>query len=436
MTGTRSPDASALLWRTAVTEGDRYVCSALLTEQAALFFLRMQHPYHRKYSFHMAMAGNLYLLSHQPKHAVRCLSAALTGYGHKQWALVEVRPPFRRYVCVCVRIDGPGLIGSRLCFPVIECVPILLLSAPLPPPQDYIYLSLSRLLSRLGDPGTSAGFLSHLLTYGGSRLPPDYQRSILAEFVSAYRAFAARRKAMEGAPDAPTGPLSLSKPGIPQFEDDSVMIVSWDNACAAKIALERVVADSEEPPQASPGQSTDPHDAVLSCSGSADGLWVGHREGEGFVTEPEPKVWKRLRATLARDLGVAAKGGAYDWRAECKRIANEREDAVDVRDSGYKLATGLIGRVADRVVCEPVCVLVTAVNPLGVELTVSQVHLWAEWEGGAGAGEPAPVSSDVWRSSAITPSDVANGYTCLPVEVIMQPRERKQVCVCECAVCL
>ncbi len=192
--------------------------------------------------------------------------------------------------------------------------------------QDHIYHSLSRLLSRLGDPGTAAGFLSHLLSCGGSRIPPEAQRAILMEFFSAYRAYCGKRlQALQhyyapspsaaspvagggsalfsggggsgggaGAP-APTptpatgaaagaggsvgaasadllvvtaGPASspavasprstdspaskaasaaqqlifLSKPGLPSFLEDSLQVVSWDNAAAAAVVVSRSTA--------------------------------------------------------------------------------------------------------------------------------------------------------------------------------------------------
>jgi hypothetical protein len=122
--------------------------------------------------------------------------------------------------------------------------------------QDHIYYSLSRLLNALGDAGTAAGFLSRLLSTGGSRLSPEcvappfpappphfslpllvvrarhlaithhswrsraaclsdccrYQRAILTEFFSAYRAFASKKAAGAGASAA--GRLSLSAPPL------------------------------------------------------------------------------------------------------------------------------------------------------------------------------------------------------------------------------
>ncbi len=91
MLGTRSTDSAALLRRTSVGEGDRSLVSALLTEQSALHLLRGPVPLFRKYAFHMAIAGQVYFLAGQYAHAVRCYSVAMSCYGKKQWAMVEVR---------------------------------------------------------------------------------------------------------------------------------------------------------------------------------------------------------------------------------------------------------------------------------------------------------------------------------------------------------
>ena len=91
MQGTRSMDSSALLRRTSVVEGDRTLVSALLTEQSALHLIRTASPMFRKFAFHMAIAGQVYFLAGQHAHAVRCYSVSLTGYGKKQWDIVEVR---------------------------------------------------------------------------------------------------------------------------------------------------------------------------------------------------------------------------------------------------------------------------------------------------------------------------------------------------------
>ncbi len=155
----------------------------------------------------MAIAGQLYFAAGTLPHAVRCYSVALSGYGSKQWTIVEVRLPLAGWFAWITATPRARAISPRPPPPsawVVLFPPVMLCS---PPPdvcvlarayvfvclctsvcgvcdcvcahvcmclwQDHIYYSLSRLLSTLGDAGTAAGFLSRLLSTGGSRLSPE-----------------------------------------------------------------------------------------------------------------------------------------------------------------------------------------------------------------------------------------------------------------------
>lgn len=63
--------------------------SALLLEQAAYCFLVTHPPMHRKYAFHIVLAGNRYSRAGQRKHAYRCYRQAYQVFQQRQWSLAE-----------------------------------------------------------------------------------------------------------------------------------------------------------------------------------------------------------------------------------------------------------------------------------------------------------------------------------------------------------
>ncbi|XP_017034499.1 trafficking protein particle complex subunit 8 [Drosophila kikkawai] len=63
--------------------------SALLLEQAAYCFLVTQPPMHRKYAFHIVLAGNRYSRAGQRKHAYRCYRQAYQVFQKREWSLAE-----------------------------------------------------------------------------------------------------------------------------------------------------------------------------------------------------------------------------------------------------------------------------------------------------------------------------------------------------------
>lgn len=63
--------------------------SALLLEQAAYCFLVTQPPMHRKYAFHIVLAGNRYSRAGQRKHAYRCYRQAYQVFQKRDWSLAE-----------------------------------------------------------------------------------------------------------------------------------------------------------------------------------------------------------------------------------------------------------------------------------------------------------------------------------------------------------
>ena len=189
--------------------------------------------------------------------------------------------------------------------------------------QDHIYYSLSRLLSLLGDPGTAAGFLSHLLSSGGSRLSPEHQRAILMEFFSAYRAYVARKAAADASTDllslSPPSVVYLSKPGLPTVLDDTFQIHAWDNAEVARAAIAALAS----PPSAAesvplvgaaaaagaafPLASWDSDGSAQPNLGASSGLW-GPVAADAETAFGEAKLWKRLEQSVKRDLDIDGKG--------------------------------------------------------------------------------------------------------------------------------
>ncbi|EDV97571.1 trafficking protein particle complex subunit 8 [Drosophila grimshawi] len=80
-------DVAKQLIRMTSEESD--LRSALLLEQAAYCFLVTQPPMHRKYAFHIVLAGNRYSRAGQRKHAYRCYRQAYQVFQQRQWSLAE-----------------------------------------------------------------------------------------------------------------------------------------------------------------------------------------------------------------------------------------------------------------------------------------------------------------------------------------------------------
>lgn len=73
-----------------MTSEDSDLRSALLLEQAAYCFLQSQPlPLHRKYAFHIVLAGHRYSKSGQRKHAFRCYKQAYQVFENRGWSLAE-----------------------------------------------------------------------------------------------------------------------------------------------------------------------------------------------------------------------------------------------------------------------------------------------------------------------------------------------------------
>lgn len=252
----RLRETAAMLRRTATAEGDGSLASALLTEQAAIACIRSAPPCHRRAAYHMATAGPLYASAGHPRHAVRCLSAALTVYGDGGSS------------------GGSGSDGGVGGWALVT---------------DQLYLNLSSRLALLGDAGSAAGFLTRVLAHGASRLPASAQRSILREFGRTYMSWCDRRRyecvkkvvagavkagrvsasavaaaeastAITAASSSATGTTAaltsllhlddqavasteadksteLQSPSLPVIHDTSVQIVSWSNGWVAGLAV-------------------------------------------------------------------------------------------------------------------------------------------------------------------------------------------------------
>eukprot|EP01135_Chromosphaera_perkinsii_P008690 Nk52_evm23s1444 gene=Nk52_evmTU23s1444 len=80
-------EAASVFIRMTGEESD--LRSALLLEQAAHCFLSMKPSMHRKYVFHLILAGHRYSKAGQRYHALRCYLQSLCLYEHKNWALAE-----------------------------------------------------------------------------------------------------------------------------------------------------------------------------------------------------------------------------------------------------------------------------------------------------------------------------------------------------------
>lgn len=73
-----------------MTSEDSDLRSALLLEQAAQCFLLVQpQPLHRKYAFHIVLAGHRFSKSGQRRHAFRCYKQAYQVFENRGWSLAE-----------------------------------------------------------------------------------------------------------------------------------------------------------------------------------------------------------------------------------------------------------------------------------------------------------------------------------------------------------
>lgn len=72
-----------------MTSMDQDLPSALLLEQAAYSFLMAQPPQHRKYAFHIVLAGHRFSKCGQRKHAFRCYKQAYQVFRNREWSLAE-----------------------------------------------------------------------------------------------------------------------------------------------------------------------------------------------------------------------------------------------------------------------------------------------------------------------------------------------------------
>jgi hypothetical protein len=130
-----------------------------------------------------------------------------------------------------------------------------------------------------------------------------------------------------------------------------------------------------------------------------------------------------------------ARGSGSEWLEECKRIASDKEDLAEMSVVMRRQAAGVVGRVLPYVVGEPLCVLVDAVNPLDIDLPLSNMRLFAEWKlEGDKAADPAAVVVDasallsgVWASPLPSASELQAGYAVYAASTTLLPRQRKQV---------
>jgi len=196
----RVRDAATLLRRTAMAEGDASLPAALCTEAAAWTVLRTVPSSHRNAARWLYQAGSSYEASGLPRHAVRCYSLALTAYGRNAaWAAVE----------------------------------------------DVLLQALARLLAPLGDAGTAAGFLSHILGSGAGaeRLTPKAQLSVLRDFLGTHILWTAARGAggssgSGGGRGGSTAAAELSALRLPAVDVGGVTVASFPNAAAARVAAD------------------------------------------------------------------------------------------------------------------------------------------------------------------------------------------------------
>lgn len=73
-----------------MTSEDSDLRSALLLEQAAYVFLSAGvQPLHRKYAFHIVLAGHRYAKAGQRRHAFRCYKQAYEVFSDRGWSLAE-----------------------------------------------------------------------------------------------------------------------------------------------------------------------------------------------------------------------------------------------------------------------------------------------------------------------------------------------------------
>lgn len=72
-----------------MTSGDSDLPSALMLEQASYMFLLPQPPHHRKYAFHIVLAGHRFSKCGQRRHAFRCYKQAYQVFENRDWSLAE-----------------------------------------------------------------------------------------------------------------------------------------------------------------------------------------------------------------------------------------------------------------------------------------------------------------------------------------------------------
>lgn len=390
---TRLREVTAMLRRTGQAEGDGTLASALMTEQAAYACLRSVPPYYRRAGYHLATAGQLYaiyasstmntnpLAIHHARHAVRCLSAALTVYASAG--------------------GNSGNGGNSLSsWSLIS---------------DHLSLQLAQQLGVLGDPGTATGYLSRLLAYGAYRLPPNSQRLILREFARVYTAWCEKRlgeavkRIGTGAIKKGTLPSTtdittltvqqlgsedniaalnetnkateLLNSGLPLVDNASLQIVSWSNGWTAAIATvqawngcqgdtsAKAIPNSTNKLTNTNNDSTGsvvvpcndctvptlaslltnsvlskfyatdssillPMNQYLAEIGSGDGtvpgegVWDGYLPGEGPVRETESAsnvgrgAWMRISEALLRDIKLRDKLGNTIFTTGNQRLTN------------------------------------------------------------------------------------------------------------------
>jgi hypothetical protein len=202
----RESEASALLRRTALAEGEGTLACALLMEQAALACLHHARPQLRRGALHFVLAGESYSDCTLPRLAVRAYSVAVASYrAGRGWDVSE----------------------------------------------DHIRGRLALMLERQGHPGMAVGFLALLLREGAGRIPLESQAGALVQLGRAFQAWSkkpvtSRRGSLvtddlrglspgesfsdEGHSDGEGGELPTPAPGWsgPRLEDGGIPVIEMD----------------------------------------------------------------------------------------------------------------------------------------------------------------------------------------------------------------